>query len=139
METYIHWSPKPALPENAPPSSRLSCQRSWEKSTREGKATRGPRGSYSLGTSITRSIVRAHRKGGTTSLASRRWARTASRLKGVLVRRQRCPRNERGRHLGAKPDRERAKPDPGFPALVVRSRRSRSLGGAARAGGIALT
>ena len=46
MESYIHWSPKPALPENAPPSSRISCQRSWEESTMEGKATRGSRESH---------------------------------------------------------------------------------------------
>jgi hypothetical protein len=90
--TFIGRLSRPCRKMHRP--SRLSCQRSREKSTREGKATRGSRGGHLSGTSITRSIVRAHRKGGTTSLPPRGWARTASRPKGVLVRQQRCPRNE---------------------------------------------
>lgn len=64
---------------------------------------------------------------------------------GVEAKGRICPpaemplRNERGQHLGVKPDGGIVKPDPGFPALVLRSRRSRSAGGAARAGDIALT
>ena len=51
-------------------------------------------------------------------LASHGWARTASRPKGVLVRKQRCLRNERGWHLGANPTGKKLSHS-GFLALVV--------------------
>ena len=69
-------------------------------------------------------------------------ARTASRPKSVLVRWQRSlkPMKRAGSaSRRAKPHGGRAEQDPGFLELVVRSRRSRILGGAGRAGGIALT